>query len=325
MITVLSEADIAAAGLSDAAIRSAVEAGLEAQAAGAALAEPTVLFGPVPGRDDLIAVVRGALPARRLAMVKSVGGFAGNAARNLPTNPGSLTLIETQTGSVTALIPAAPITTQRTAMVGTVGAALLARPGAGVVGCIGTAGIAVQTVRYIARQMPLTEIRLHGRDPDRTAAAAAALADELATPVIAARDRMACLGGADILIDGAALARDEPLFPAEAFGPGALVIVFGAYSALPPGFLRPSDVLVMDRWVDDGRGALGPLARAGTVSEARVDALIGDVIAGRRSPRRTPRDRIVFCHRGVAACDLTLAAAYLEAAARRGLGATVAF
>ena len=325
MITLLSEADLAAIALPDDAIRSAVEAGLVAQASGRAIAEPTSVFNPVPGRDDLIAVIRGALPDQNLALVKTVGGFPGNAEKGLATNPGALTLIETETGQITGLLPAARITTERTAMVTAIGAIRLARPGASVLGCIGTAGIGVQAVRYTAQAMTLTEIRLHGRDPAQTEKAASALEAETGVRVSAAPDWGSCLSGADILIDGTALPRDTALLPPDALKPGAVLIVFGAYSSLPPQIMDHVDALVMDRWVADGRGALGPHMTAGVVQEGSLAAMIGDVITGSAKPRRTETDRILFCHRGVAACDLTLANAYLDAAKQASVGTSVAF
>lgn len=325
MTVILSETDLAAIPLPDEALRDVIEAGLVAQAAGRAIAEPTSVFNPVPGRDDLIAVIRGALPDQKLALVKTVGGFPDNTQKGLATNPGCLTLIETETGQVTGLLPAARITTERTAMVTAIGAVRLARPGARVIGCIGTSGIAVQAVRYIARSMPLDEVRLHGRDATRTAQAANALAKEIGLPVIPAPDWESCLTGADILIDGAALPKDRALFPKDALSPGALLIMFGAYSSLPSDMMDHVDRLIMDRWVDDGRGALGPLMTSGAIVENTVDALIGDVIAGSAVGRRSESERVLFCHRGVAACDLTLAQAYVNAAKTGGLGTQVTF
>ena len=325
MITILSEDDLARVSPADATVMQAVSDGLVAQAQGAALAEPTTVFNPVPGRDDLIAVIRGALPDKKVALIKTVGGFPGNADRGLPTNPGCLTLIETETGQITGILPAARITTERTAMVSAIGALRLARPGAAVLGCIGTRGISVQAARYIAGAMDLREIHLHGRDPAATAQAADALSSELGLPVTATPDWQSCLQEADIMIDGAALPGDRELFPVSAMRPGDVLVVFGAYSALPAALHGHFDRLVMDRWVDDGRGSLGPLTRPGLIGEADVDALIGDVITGSATPRQSDTDRIVFCHRGVAACDLALADAYLSVAREKGLGTEVPF
>ncbi|MFY9237532.1 MAG: hypothetical protein WAO78_01390 [Roseovarius sp.] len=325
MITVLSEADIAQIALSDDAIRTAVSAGLQAQAEGQAIAQPTTVFNPVPGRDDLIAVIQGALPKENMALVKTVGGFPGNAAKALATNPGCLILIETETGQITGLMPAATITTQRTAMVTAIGAISLARAGARTLGCVGTRGIGVQAVRYIAGAIPLAKIRLCGRDPEQTKTAAHALSLELAVPVVPTATWDACLAGADIFIDGTALPGDRPLLAPSSIRPGAVIIVFGAYSSLPVNIMEDIDRLVMDRWVADGRGGLGPQTTAGHVTEAKVDALIGDVIAQNTSPRRSDRDRILFCHRGVAACDLMIASALLAAATEAGIGTQIDF
>lgn len=325
MITVLSDDDLVRLAPDIGAMRAAVEAGLQAQAEGRALAAPTTIFNPVPGRDDLIAVIKGSLPDAGLALVKTVGGFPGNAAKGLATNPGCLTLIETETGQVTGLMPAARITTDRTALVTAIGAMRLARQGASVLGCIGTRGISVQAVRYIAQSLPLTEVRLHGRDPKACAEAAKDLSQELDLPVLPTADWAACLDGADILIDGAALPSDDPLFPSDAIRPGAVVIAFGAYSAFPADILQRIDLLIMDRWAGDGRGALGPQTKAGTLSENGVNAMIGDVIAGRATGRMNQDDRVLFVHRGVAACDLALAQIYLEAARARGLGTQIPF
>ncbi|NOD95296.1 hypothetical protein GS636_21070 [Ruegeria sp. HKCCD4884] len=325
MITVLSEADLAHIALSDDAIRAAVELGLQEQAKGRAIAEPSSVFNPVPGRDDLIAVIRGSLPDEGVALVKIVGGFPGNAAKGLATNPGCLTLIETETGQVTGLIPAARITTERTGMVTAIGAARLARTSAKVLGCVGTAGIGVQSLRYIARAMPLDEIRLHGRDKTTSESAAAALAEELGVTVRATESWNACFEGADIMIDGTALPGDNAMFPIDVIDPGALIICFGAYSSLPLGLTKMTDRVVMDRWVPDGRGALGPHTTSGEMSEARLDAFLGNVISGAAHGRTNAEDRILFVHRGVAACDLALAQAYLSHAEAMGLGTSLAF
>ncbi|MEM7547932.1 MAG: hypothetical protein AAF367_20595 [Pseudomonadota bacterium] len=325
MIRVLSERDMEALALSDAAIRAAVEAGLQAQAEGRALAEPTTIFKPTPGRDDLIAVIKGALRDEKLALVKTVGGFPGNDAMGLATNPGCLILMETETGQIVSLLPAAAITTQRTAMVTAIGAFHLARPDARVLASIGTRGVAAQAVRYIAGAFPLDEIRIHGRDAEAAARAAEALSRDLGVPVRTTSDWSSCLEGADIMIDGSALPGDAPLFPMEAVRPGTLVIAFGAYSAFPSDAADSFDRLVMDRWSADGRGALGPQTKAGRVTEDGLDALIGDVVSGRGRARTSGADRVLFVHRGVAACDLTLAQTYLAEAGARGIGAEIPF
>ena len=147
MTTILTEADLATLALPIEQMRAAVEAGLIAHASGEAIAEPTVSFHPKPDQNDMITVVRGALPVQDLALVKTVGGFPENASHGLATNPGCLMLIETQTGQITGLLPAATLTTQRTAMVTAIGACLLSHDGPKIVGCIGTEAVSYTHLR----------------------------------------------------------------------------------------------------------------------------------------------------------------------------------
>jgi len=320
MTLILSDAEMKEIDLPDDAVREAVEAGLAAQAEGRAIAEPTTVFNPVPGREEMIAIVSGALPDARLALVKAVGGFPENARKGLPSNPGFLSLIETETGAVMALLSAAQITSQRTAMVTAIGARRLAPPGPCKLGVIGTRGVALQAVHYIARGQPISEIRIHSRSQSAAEDTARDLAAQYGLPVIAAKDWMSCLDGADILIDGAALAEDRPLFPPEAIRPGCLVIVYGAYSSLSPEIIRRFDRLVVDRWVDDGRGALGPHLDASGRKDDLPTAVIGDLIASAEPAERQAGETVIFNHRGVAACDIALANLYVSAARERGMG-----
>lgn len=324
MTLILSDADLSAVHLADDALREAVEAGLVAQAAGHAIAEPTVSFHPVPGREEMISVIRGALPDDKLALVKAVGGFPENGRKGLPSNPGFLSLIDTETGAVTALLSAARITSERTAMVTAIGARRLAPPGPCTLAVIGTRGVALQAVHYIARGQPLSEIRIHSRSQSAAEETARDLAAKYGIPVIAAKDWMSCLDGADILIDGAALAEDRPLFPAEAIRPGVLVIVYGAYSSLSPEIMHRFDRLVVDRWTDDGRGALGRHLDASGRKDILPRELIGSLIAAAEPAARPADETVIFNHRGVAACDIALANLYVAAAGRIGLGISTA-
>jgi ornithine cyclodeaminase len=290
-----------------------------AQADGAAVAATTQSFRPGPA-GGLISAIGGALPAEGLAAVKVVGTFPDNAARGLPNNPALMVLLDGCTGEVQALLDASYLTTLRTAAVSAIGIRALARPDAKVLGCIGTRGIAIETLRLVAPDLALDEIRLHGRDPATCAAAAMSLASELGVAVRPAPDWHACLEGADIMIEGASLAEPCALFPTEVVAPGATLVAYGAWSAFAPDLPGRIDRLVMDRWADGTAGALGPHVAAGAIGPGSIDSFIGDILAGRAEGRRTTGERILFWHRGVAACDIALAALMLDAARNGGRG-----
>jgi len=121
----------------------------------------------------------------------------------------------------------------------------------------------VQAARCIARATRLREVRLHGRDRIVTDRAARALSEELGQSVVATPDWQSCLQEADIMIDSTDLPGDREMFPASAMRAGDVLIHFGAYSSLAADLHDHFDRPVMDRWVDDERGAPGPLTRAG--------------------------------------------------------------
>ncbi len=322
---VLSAADIAQLELAPDAVIGAVEAGLIAQASGDAVAAPTVSYLPDPARSGLHSAIRGALPGDNLAVLKAVGTYPDNAARGLTTNPGILILFASDTGLPIALLDASWLTTLRTAAVTASGIRALARPDARVLACIGTRGIAVEAVRLVAGMLALQEVRIHGRDPQTCRASAASLSSDLGVAVRATASWHECLDGADIMIEGASLDRHRTLFPLETIVEGTTLAAFGAFSSFPDGLPARIDRLIMDRWVDGDSGALGPHVARGQISEGSVDGYIGDVLAGQIAGRRDAGERILFWHRGVAACDILLAEAMIDAARKNGLGQTVPF
>ena len=322
MTTILTEADLRSLAPPIEKIRVAVEAGLTAHAKGNALSEPTVSFKPNLDRSDMITVVRGSLPLLDLALVKTVGGFPQNASKGLATNPGSLMVIETQTGQVVGLLPAATLTTQRTAMVSAIGAKHLGSNGPSVIGCIGTGGISVQAVRFISQMMEVREIRLHGRSKAHTEQVAVELSEELSVNVQPAIDWVDCFKDADILIDGAARSDDTEEFPVSAIRSGSLTIGYSAYSSFPLGSLKIFDELYFDRWTNDGLGAVGPHMRAAEIDAKDVTDLVGHVV-GQLAYSGSNTARRLFVHRGLAACDLLLAQLYLAEAKAKGIGVQI--
>lgn len=318
-LRLLTAADIAGIAPARQDVLAAVAQGLKAQAEGSAVAAATQSFRPGPA-GALVSAIGGALPGEGLAAVKVVGTYPENAGLGLPPNPGLLVLLDSATGVPRALLDAARLTTLRTAAVTALGIRALARPGARVLGCIGSSGIAVEALRLAVPDLALDEIRLHGRNPVACATAAAALSEELGTAVLPAPDWRACLEGADVMIEGASLPEDRVLFPTDVIAPGATLVAYGAHSAFAPDLPAWIDRLVMDRWASDPAGALGPHVAAGTISSVSVDAFIGDVLAGRAEGRCAAEERIMFWHRGVAACDIALAGLLLEAAGQAGCG-----
>ena len=308
----LSEKDVLELDLASAKILDSVEQGLLAHWKNEASSEDTITYKPLADQGNLLSIIRGTLKSANLAMIKTVGTFPDNPATGLPPNPGLLTLIDATTGIPKASIDAATITTLRTAAVTALGAKYLARKDSGILGCIGSRGIALQATRFIAEQFDLDEIRLYSPQEKNRNAAVATLAESTGSNIVACNSWKECLDDADIMIDGSSLTHNQELFPLSALNPGTTLILYGYYCAMPPGASSRFDRLIMDRWGHDNFGALGPLVANGEISSDNVDAMIGGVISGDQAGRQADEDCLVFWHRGIAACDIVLAQLLLE-------------
>ena len=304
-------------------VLSAVRRGIEAHARGEAIVQPTLRLA-VPGAGGAVYTVRGALTERRLLGIKSVGSFPANRDTGLPPDPGLFLLHDADTGMPLAILEGSFVTTTRTAAMTALGAILLARDGARVLGVIGARGIAPLAARMIRDEMRLEEVRIHSASPATRAEAARSLArPELR--VIAVDSWTACVDGADIIIDGPGLTSHQALLPSSRLGEGATLISYGAFSSYDDEILDTVDRIVMDRWADGDSGPLGPFISADRMHETDVDAWLGDIVIGEEPARHTQDERILLWHRGLAACDITLAEALLARAADLGLGTPLSY
>lgn len=319
----LSREDLTAARPADHDVLSAVRRGIEAHARGQTIAHPTLSLA-VPGAGGAVYTIRGALTERRLLGIKSVGSFPANRDAGLPPDPGLFLLHDSDTGVPLAILEGSFVTTTRTAAMTALGAILLARSGARVLGVIGARGIAPLAARMIRGEMELEEIRIHSASPETRAAAARSLA----TPelrVDAVDSWTACVDGADIVIDGPGLTCHQALLPSCCLGKGATVISYGAFSSYDDEILDNVERLVMDRWAEGGSGPLGPFVSAGRVHETDVDAWFGNIVIGEEPARQTQEERVLLWHRGLAACDITLAETLIARAADLGLGTPLTY
>ena len=156
----------------------------------------------------------------------------------------------------------------------------------------------------------------------RRFASACALRDAfpaLAIRAVATLDE--ALEGADAIVT-LSNAR-APLVDAGVLRPGLVVLAMGEHHEIAVDLFRAADRFVVDdlafacvlgtcaAWI--GRGEITREALA-----ARLDATIGEVVAGRRPGRRQPNDTVLAVIQGMAALDVALAAHCLGRAGAGG-------
>jgi alanine dehydrogenase len=321
----LSGADIDSLGLTGQDILTSVQDVLTDHGHGRVVFEPRTHLVPDNGGKGHFNVLRGSLTDKQVSGVKVVGDFVGNFERGLPSEMALILLLDPDTGMPKAIVDGTMITDARTGAMTAVGAKFLARPDAKVLGHIGARGTAWWNVVLLDELFGFDEIRVTSRRAESREPFAERLSAHLGKPVRAVETAAEALDGADVLVEASRLTEPEPLVRKEYLRPGALLVPYGTISALELDLLDAVDKVVVDNWRESrsghGRfGALRPQLDAGLLTEDRVHAEIGDVVAGHRPGRESPGERILFWHRGLSTTDLAVACMILRRAEAADVG-----
>ena len=214
----------------------------------------------------------------------------------------------------------------RTAAFAAVMVGHLANRGPARVALFGSGAIADELVPMLPRVLDLADIRVHARDPQRTAAFAARHRARLGIAVAAEADRERMFEGASVVITVTS-SRTPLVLPGE-LAPGALLCSLGNDNEVDFRVVAECDRLIVDdadfaSEAGDGGAwiAQGHFTRESFI--ARIDALAGEVLAGTRPGRRNEHERILLLMQGMATGDVAFAAHVLQEAGRRGVGAAI--
>jgi ornithine cyclodeaminase len=319
----LSHEDVAALGLTDTEILSAVEGALRAQGLGQVQIEPRVHLVPEKKYPGHFNVLRGYVGPLGLAGVKVVGDFYRNYEVGLPSELGLLQLFDPKTGAPVAIVDAAELTDMRTGAVTAIGAKYLARQDSKVLGHIGARGTSYWNVRLLHRLFGFKEIRVHSRRPESRDAFAARLRRDLGARITVTEDWESCVRDADVVVEASRLEKPAPLLKTEWIRRGACVIPYGTMSAVELSLTDIMDKMVVDDWGQARAGPLGALRThvdTGRLSEATLYAELGQIVAGLKPGRERADETNLFWHRGLSLSDIALGAAMVEKARALGIG-----
>jgi alanine dehydrogenase len=322
-IRFLSAVDVAELSLSDADVLGAVEAALRAQGDGEVVLEPRVHLVPDPAIAGHFNLLRAHVGPLGVAGVKVVGDYVDNYKLGLPSELALLTLYDPRTGVPLAIVDATEITERRTGAVTAIGARLLARRSARVLGHLGARGTAFSNVMMLDSELDLDEIRVTSRRAESREAFGAALREALGKPVQVVETPEEAVRGADVVVEATRLVEPQPLLRTAWIEPGALVVPYGTISAVELSLTTVMDKIVVDDWEQcrQGRfGALRPHVEQGLLSEANLHAELGQIVAGHRPGREGDDERILLWHRGLATTDVAVGQLLYERALERDLG-----
>ena len=272
----------------------------------------------------------GSLPGLGALGAKLVSVFPANVDR--PTHQAVVVLFDPDTGTPTALVDGTLLTAARTAAASAVATRHLARADSEVMAILGTGVQARAHALAVPRVCPaLREIRIAGRDPDKSDALARELpSSRLGRPVVTAAATFAdALAGADIVC--ATTHSPEPVVRREWLSAGVHVNSVG-FNTRARG--RRADRCSTRSWSSSRAvSALAPVPaganellwpiRDGLMEPSHVYAELGELVAGTKPGRTSPEQITLYKSVGVAVEDLAAAMLVVAAARARGIGATV--
>lgn len=202
------------------------------------------------------------------------------------------------------------LTALRTPAASAIAIRRLAAPEASVAALVGTGRQAAGHAEMLAGLLPLTDLRICGRRAPQVDELVRHLRDRR-VPARAVPEAAAAVDGAEVVVTATAAA--QPLFPAAAVAPQALICAVGATKAdrreLGADVVAAAAAVVTDS-VEGSRVECGDLiqaAAAGAFSWERAVEL-ADVVAGRATvPRAGERGPVLFETQGIALQDVAAA------------------
>jgi ornithine cyclodeaminase len=321
--------------ISGAEVESVLDRDALADAVAAALAETSAGRSSIPPRvaaetpaGGLLAAMPGSVPGIGALGAKLVSVFPANV--DCPTHQAVVVLFDPASGTPTALVDGTALTAARTAAASAVATRLLARADSAVLAILGTGVQARAHALAVPRVCPaLREIRIAGRDAERSATLAHELTDTLGRPVTAVPTFADALTGADVVC--ATTHSPDPVVRREWLTAGVHVNSVGFNTAGRE--VDAATVIEAIVVVESRASALAPVPaganellwpiRDGLMTAEHVHAELGELVAGTRPGRTDDQQITLYKSVGIAAEDLAAAMLVVHAASARGVGASV--
>ena len=250
---------------------------------------------------------------------KLVGVHEGNVDRGLPTINAQIVLTDARTGVPEAFVAGTTVTNARTGCIGAAAVRALAPDtDALTLGVVGAGAQARWQTRAIETVASLDDVRIYS--PSASRLGCAADLDEEGIPAHAVATPTEAVTDADVVVT--ATTATEPVFPAAALAPGALVVAVGAFTdemqELEPAVLADAERVFAD--VPSEAAHTGDLLASplGAADLVELGTPLADGYA-----RESPSEALVVASVGSATLDAAAGAAVYRRAVEAGDGTDV--
>ena len=312
----LSQADVAAVGLTMAEIVEALEVAFREKGEGRVEMPPKPGIHP-GGGDNFIHAMPAYIPAMKSAGIKWVAGFPENYKRGLPYVTGLLILNDAETGLPISVMDCVWITAKRTGAATAVAARYLARPESSVVGVLGCGVQGRSNVEALNVLFPLKRVMAYDVDPDAARRYADEISGRFELEVVLVDTPREAVTGCDVVVTaGPILKEPHRTIQAGWLDKGAFASLVDFDSYWQPEAMREAakfctdDVPQLRRYQEAGYFQGSPL----------VYADLGELATGQKPGRETPEERTMTANLGLAMDDMTVAPLLYKRAVEKGTG-----
>ncbi|MEK3942014.1 ornithine cyclodeaminase family protein [Paenibacillus sp. FSL H3-0310] len=279
-------------------------------------------------KSNLLGLMPGYLQHEEVAGAKIISVFPSNHGSGLPSHQGLVTLFDSSTGVLKAIVDGQKITAIRTAAVSAAATRYLAREDAEILALLGTGEQAKSHLEAMLRVRPIREVKVWSRTLAKAQDFQMEMSQKYDVQIIVAETVQAAVSVADIICT--VTASTEPVLKGEWLKPGVHINAVGA--------CRPNDreldsetVQLAKLYVDRLESAqnesgdyLIPL-NEGKITADHIVGEIGELISGTIEGRRSAADITLFKGLGLAIEDLAAANFIYNEAVRLHKGTEIAF
>ena len=266
------------------------------------------------GDGQMFGTMPGELQALSTFGAKLVSVFGDPRQPGRSRHQGVVVAYDGETGAVSCIADAEPVTQIRTGCASAVATDALARADAEVLTIFGTGVQAESHLRAVPLARPFREILLWGRSPEKARAFAEEMAAAIGRAITPMADAREAAERANVICTVTSSA--EPVLLGEWVTPGTHINLVGS-SLLGPVEID-SELVARARYIADYKpGVLAQAAElamardAGMVDDSHVVGEIGEVLAGRVIGRENDEQVTIYKSLGHVAQDLA-AAAYMH-------------
>ena len=287
-------------------ITDAIEVAIKRQAEGHIHTAPKSVVLPGGGRYIMSTLSSG--DEAGLTIVKSVTVSPDNPSRGLKGIEGVITLQDSQTGVLKAIMASSWITAVRTAGLSLVAARRLANPQSRIIAFIGCGVQAHSHLKAFANEFPIQEVRAVGRGKANIEKLCAA-ATEIGLSASAPSSPEEALRDADIVVTSVTISFElEPFLDPQWLKPGAFATITDAGIPWLPDRMNAFQTIIID---DEEQEAASSKKM---VDPALVSGDLTDLVTEKLSPVFENDKRAAFVFRGLAIGDFAIASLAYETA-----------